>query len=346
MFIVISSRRPTARTPRKQPFMLRSLRAVVLVSTCLSVVCCSSSPTAAEFARSTFVYKTVGDIDIHADVYRPDRPGKRPVIAWFHGGALIMGSRQGVPKQLQELSEREAYVLVSFDYRLAPEAKIPQIIDDVREGLNWVRQSGPSLFDADPDKLVVAGASAGGYLTMMSGFAVDPPPTALVAYWGFGDVGGRWTTEPNEHYRKNMAVVSEKDAWAAVGKETLTHTDKTNGRGRSSFFLFLKQNGLWAKVASGFDPDTEPEKFTPLCPIRNLSPQYPPIMMLHGTADKDVPYEQSVNMARALKELGRPHELITIENGGHSLWGGDPELIEQAFARSMEFIRDQLSPAR
>ncbi|NQT11508.1 MAG: hypothetical protein HQ582_02085 [Planctomycetes bacterium] len=44
-----------------------------------------------------------------------------------------------------------------------------------------------------------------------------------------------------------------------------------------------------------------------------------------------------------LKRLGRPHELITVENGGHSLWGGDPKLIEQAFARSIEYIHEQLS---
>jgi len=318
-------------------------KALFLVPACLAMATGSPGTVQAELKRSTVVYKTVSDVEIHADVYRPDGSGKRPVIAWFHGGALMMGSRRGVPRQLQELSQRENYLLVSFDYRLAPEAKIPQIIDDVRDGLNWIRRSGPELFDADPTRLVVAGASAGGYLTMMSGIAVDPPPTALVAYWGFGDVDGEWTTEPNPHYREKMPLVSEEDAWAAVGEKVITGTDKTSGRARGKLFIYLKQNGLWAKVASGFDPDTEPDKLTPLCPIRNLSSKYPPILMLHGTADTDVPYAQSVEMARALERLGRPHELITIENGGHSLWGGDPKLIEQAFARSMEYIHEQLS---
>jgi acetyl esterase/lipase len=344
MFRIGYPYRTAACVTGNRPLMARRLsKAVFLVPACLSMAMGSPGAVGAELKRSTFVYKTVGDVEIHADVHRPDRSDKRPVIAWFHGGALMMGSRQGVPRQLQELSQREGYVLVSFDYRLAPEVKIPQIIDDVRDGLDWVRRSGPELFGADPDRLVVAGASAGGYLTMMSGIAVDPPPTALVAYWGFGDVDGKWTTEPNEHYRKRMPLVSEDDAWAAVGKEVVTHTDKTNGRARGNFFIYLKQNGLWAKVASGFDPNTEPEKLAPLCPIKNLSPEYPPILMLHGTADKDVPCEQSVEMARALERLGRPHELITIENGGHSLWGGDSKLIEQAFARSMEYIREQLS---
>ncbi len=56
-----------------------------------------------------------------------------------------------------------------------------------------------------------------------------------------------------------------------------------------------------------------------------------------------MPYQCSTDMVEALKKAGVAHELITIENGGHSLWGGDRKLIEQAFARSMEYIDEQLS---
>jgi dipeptidyl aminopeptidase/acylaminoacyl peptidase len=68
-------------------------------------------------------------------------------------------------------------------------------------------------------------------------------------------------------------------------------------------------------------------------------------MFLHGTADKDVPVEQSMIMARELKSHNIHHEVITIEGGGHSLWGGDRDLIDQAFSRSLEFIRQRLSPS-
>jgi|GEM_PF-6412729 acetyl esterase/lipase len=155
----------------------------------------------AQFSRSTFVYKTVDQLKIQADVYRHNDSVKRPVIVWLHGGALIMGSRSGVPKQLKDLAEQQRFVLVSLDYRLAPEAKLPEIIADLREGLEWVRKSGPTLFHADPSRLVVAGASAGGYLALMSGIS-KKPPTAIVSYWGFGDVDGDWTTKPSESYRK------------------------------------------------------------------------------------------------------------------------------------------------
>lgn len=295
----------------------------------------------ASFSKTAYTYKTIDDLQIRADVYRHEDTVKRPVIVWLHGGALLLGSRAGVPKQLRELAEKQRFVLVSLDYRLAPEVKLPEIIEDLRDGLTWVRKSGPKLFDADPSRLVVAGASAGGYLALMSGILTEPP-TAIVSYWGFGDVDGDWTTKPSEAYRKGK-LIAKKDAWAGVGERVLTSTNQKNGRGRATFFLYLKQTGRWINAVGGFDPATDREKITPYCPVRNVSPEYPPTLFLHGTADKDVPVEQSISMARELKRHGVAHEIITIEGGGHSLWGGDRKLIEQAFKRSTEYIREKLT---
>ena len=77
----------------------------------------------------------------------------------------------------------------------------------------------------------------------MSGVVAEPRPTAIVSYWGFGDVDGDWTTKPNADYRKGKLI--DKDvAWAGVGQQVLTSTNKTNGRGRATFFLYLKHNYL------------------------------------------------------------------------------------------------------
>ena len=292
--------------------------------------------------KKTITYKMVGDVEIKADVYQPNDLPNRPVVAWFHGGALMMGHRSGIPKQFLELGEKEGFVVVSFDYRLIPEAKLPDVIEDLKDALNWIRTSGPKLFNADPRKLVVGGGSAGGYLALMSGFAIDPPPSAIISFWGFGDVDGKWTTTPNEAFLKSP-LISDEDAWALVGDKVLTNVDKDNGPGRWKFFIYLKQQGSWAKVATGYDPETDRDKFTPFCPIRNISAKYPPTLLVHGTADTDVPYQKSVEMARELERLGRPHRLITLRDGRHGGWGGDPKLVVQAIEDSMDFIRTHLS---
>jgi len=315
----------------------------LLVGTCLTDCrLVEADEETSKFSKREYTFKTVGDLKIRADVYRHDDSEKRPVVVWIHGGALIMGSRAGVPKQLLELAEAERFVVVSLGYRLAPEAQLPEIISDLRDGLAWVRKSGPKLFHAETSRLVVAGASAGGYLALMSGIATETPPTAIVSYWGFGDVDGDWTTNPSEAYRKGK-LIKKEDAWAGVGERVLTATNQTNGRGRATFFLYLKQTGQWLNAISGLDPATDRDRITPFCPVRNVSPKYPPTLFLHGTADQDVPVEQSISMARELERHSVPHEVITIEGGGHSLWGGDRKLIDQAFKRSMDYIREKLT---
>jgi acetyl esterase/lipase len=321
--------------------------ALIVLTLCTAFLLPPTAPSSAAeqspaFSKSVHTYKTVDGLQIQADVYRHEDTQRRPVVVWLHGGALIMGSRGGVPKQLLELAEQHGFIVVSLDYRLAPEAKLPEIIEDLKDGLQWVRQSGPERFAAEPSRLVVAGASAGGYLALMSGVVTVPPPTAIVSYWGFGDIDGDWTTKPSEAYRKGKLIAKE-DAWAGVGGRVLTATNQANGRGRSTFFLYLKQTGKWLNAVGGFDPDVDRNKITPFCPVRNVTPQYPPTLLLHGTADQDVPVEQSIAMAAELQAKDVTHKLITVEGGGHSLWGGDRDEIAQAFARSMEYIREQLT---
>src|SRR5262249_58321917 len=118
--------------------------------------------------KKTYTNKTAGDTKIEADVYRPKDATVRPVLVWIHGGAMVMGSRGGVPRDLLDLCRSEGYCLVSIDYRLAPEVKLPAIIEDVKDALRWVREQGPKLFAIDPKKIVVSGGSAGGYMALMT----------------------------------------------------------------------------------------------------------------------------------------------------------------------------------
>jgi dipeptidyl aminopeptidase/acylaminoacyl peptidase len=68
---------------------------------------------------------------------------------------------------------KELKSFFSNDYRLAPETKLKGIIEDIRDALNWARNEGKVLFNIDPDRIGVVSNSAGGYLTLMSGFVAD-----------------------------------------------------------------------------------------------------------------------------------------------------------------------------
>jgi acetyl esterase/lipase len=158
---------------------------------------------------------------------------------------------------------------------------------------------------------------------------------------GYGDVDGDWYTRPSEHYRK-QPLVSREEAFEQVGDRTVTGSEPgLKNRGR--FYLYLRQNGLWTREVTGFDPEKDKAMLDRFCPVRNVTKDYPPTMLVHGTEDTDVPYQLSVNMAKELERSGVKHEFVAVQGAGHGLSGGDKKLVEEAYAKSLMFIRKYLA---
>jgi acetyl esterase/lipase len=296
---------------------------ILLAATAYSLL-----PSAAdESTVKTYTYKTVAETGegLEADVHHPPGDVRRPVIVFIHGGALMMGDRKMTPRPGSLLAALlgVGYVVVSIDYRLAPQVKLPAIIEDVRDACNWVRKSGPSLFQIDPDQLFVMGQSAGGYLTQMTGFVLQPRPRALVSFWGYGDIAGEWYGRPDPFYCKQPLVTKEEADRPGSGK----------------LYLYCRQQGLWPKVLTGHDPDAEPSAFDPFCPVRNVTKDYPPTLLIHGTKDTDVPYALSVQMDKELTAKGVAHEFISIPEGGHGFRSKvDAEVAAQTYRQVVAFL--------
>jgi len=286
--------------------------------------------------KTTHTYKTAGRLELQADVYRASGDGPRRVILWLHGGALIAGHREDISDRDAKALVGAGYTVVSADYRLAPATKLAGILEDVRDAWRWIRGEGPGLFGADPHRIAVMGASAGGYLTLMTGFRVKPRPCALVSVAGYGDVAGAWYSRPDPFYRR-QPLVSEQSARAAVGEaETVGSPGWKDSRGL--FYLYCRQQGRWPQEVVGHDPDAERRAFYPFCPVCNVTPHYPPTLLVHGDKDTDVPYEQSAMMAAELARAGVEHEFITIRGGGHCSLGRDEAEVAATYPRLIAFL--------
>lgn len=299
---------------------------------------------------TTYVYKRVGALEIKADVLPATGfTGPRPVVVWIHGGALINGSRdrdfyQEQTGWLGRLHAGHGVVLVSIDYRLAPETPLAAIVTDVEDAFRWVREQGPRLFQADPGRVAVAGGSAGGYLALVAGARVRPALAAVVSCWGYGELLGPWYTEPSPHARHREFQPPAAEAWRQVSGPPLANGAERKGNGQM-FYQYCRQHGLWPWAVSGWNPWREPEKFTPFMPLRNVTPAFPPTFLLHGQSDTDVPHEQSALFAAELERHGVEHRFVSVPGAEHGLRGHDPQQLENIYASAGEYLLRHLLTA-
>jgi acetyl esterase/lipase len=294
-----------------------------------------------ESRPETYTYKTAGDLAIKADVYRSNNDVTQPAVVWIHGGALIMGSRADISGRVKQFALDRGYVLISLDYRLAPETQLPDIIQDVEDAFDWIRRDGPRLFNVDPNRIAVVGGSAGGYLTLTAGFRVKPRPTVLLSLWGYGDLIGDWYSKPSPHPRHHQSQLTREEAYRQVSGPPISDARDRKGNG-GAFYQFCRQTGTWPLAVSGWDPHTEPERFYPYMPVMNVTADYPPTALIHGTVDTDVPYEQSTMMAERFQQHNLPHILMSVPGGEHGLGGGDPKLINMAYDKTFAFVDEHL----
>ncbi len=133
------------------------------------------------------------------DIYVPENPVKpTPVVIWFHGGGLEKGSKDGGIR-LAEAHDRYGIATVSASYRLYPNAKYPEFIEDAAAAVAYTMNHIREYLD-NPGGFFVSGASAGAYLSMMLCF-----DRSYLGKYGFDpdtDIAG-WihgSAQPTDHF--------------------------------------------------------------------------------------------------------------------------------------------------
>ena len=287
-----------------------------------------------ELQRVSHVYKVVDGKDLCLDVIGPHDPGgRRPGVMWIHGGGLIFGSRKSSPRDslLQALTSR-GFVVVSIDHRLAPETKLPDIVDDVRDAWRWLHETGPSCVGVAAENCAILGASAGGYLALMGGYLFDPRPAAVASFFGFGDITASWEADPSPYYC-SMDLVTREQALESL------RTPPPEGLDRSTFYLYCRQQGRWLPEVTANDPRESPGWFDRYCPVRNVTPRFPPTILVHGTDDNDVPHEESAKLAQALSERAVRHRFLSLPGIGHGFANAQPTEVQRVEGEIADFLR-------
>ena len=123
----------------------------------------AEDPPEVEFVRDLAIPGPESEIPIRA--YRGEAPtdSPRPVLVYYHGGGWVLGTLDSIDGACRRLARRGECVVVSVDYRLAPEHPFPAAVEDAAAALRWTADNA-EVFGGDPERLAVGGTSAGGNL--------------------------------------------------------------------------------------------------------------------------------------------------------------------------------------
>jgi acetyl esterase len=124
--------------------------------------------------------------NLPATIYTPSGVGPFPAILYFHGGGWVIADRTVYDAGARGLAKHANSIVLSVDYRQAPEHKFPAAWEDALSSYRWLLDNAPSI-GADPSRLAIAGESAGGNLAVATAIAardagLQPPLHVLSVY--------------------------------------------------------------------------------------------------------------------------------------------------------------------
>ena len=228
------------------------------------------------------------------DAYLPKKDSKRPlpVVIWIHGGGWMTGSKSAARElNICRTLAENGYAAFSIDYKLGKqteekdgkeavvtEVPWPQNIYDCKTAVRYVRKEA-ARFGIDPEKIAIAGGSAGAHLALVVGLTTDNAKL---------NAGGLYTDQSN-------AISCIMD-----------------------FYGPTRIEGSRTKRFAGKTPEETAENAKLGSPVQQVRRDSPPVLVLHGTADKTTDIAFSRDLVTKMKEVGTIHEYLEVPEAGHS----------------------------
>ncbi len=269
-------------------------------------VAVAASDSAVSFrAIEDVVYGHKDGLALTMDVLVPEQNAKRLGVIILSSGSWK--SRKSLPEAEAKLRTqhwvsgllRGGYTVFVVRHGSSPRYFVPEMIDDVRRSVRFVRLHAKD-YGVDPDHIGLTGGSSGGHLSLMAALTADD--------------GRPDAKDPLDRVSSRVQAVV---AW-------FPPTDLINwGKEKGFQDLERAQPELFTRIF-GKITDLEAQLKT-ISPIYYASESAPPLLLIHGDADKTVPVQQSQILKARYEELKRPVKLIVKPGGGHTFWFGIEE---------------------
>ncbi|KAF3006092.1 hypothetical protein E8E13_011140 [Curvularia kusanoi] len=285
-------------------------------------------------------YKTVGDVGIPTDIYIPKQTESKPapILIMIHGGAFMLG-HAGINStdQIQDCLER-GWIVLAIEHRLCPGVSVLDgPMADVHDALSWaqngdlvrvLKEHGKELA-VDAQRILVMGTSSGGHLALSTAWNSDRTPVAILDFYGpkcFADPF--WSMPMPDMPEHFYNPLSDADVRAVYDEQAVfTGGLSLEGQASGADFSNTKQRQGFAmhQIAIGKVINTiwplYPSNLEQIDPILNVSADWPPTAIVHGTADTMVPIRLSKEFEKRLRDNGVKTAFFEIEGEPHTFVG-------------------------
>ncbi|WP_063767960.1 alpha/beta hydrolase fold domain-containing protein [Verrucomicrobium sp. BvORR106] len=279
-------------------------RSALLLSLVTGFVNLAESAQAEPVVKEGIEFAQVGDESLKLDLHLPEGKAKSPLIVYVHGGGWRSGSRSDMP--LDSLVA-QGFPVASVDYRLSTIAPFPAQAHDIKAAIRFLRAKGKDLGLDDTSKIVIAGGSAGGHLAAIVG--VTNGNKVLE-----GTVGSAPSASSDV-----QGIISH---FGASNLQTILSQSTPHG---------LKVRVPALELLLGGQPEQKPDLARLASPVAQLDAQDPPLLLIHGDADPQMPFAQSEEFQRAYQKAGLSVEFVPVVGGKH----GGREFYDEARTKVM-----------
>ncbi|MEO6526255.1 MAG: alpha/beta hydrolase [Gemmatimonadaceae bacterium] len=264
---------------------------------------------AAQSARTLedIVYATVDGRELKLDLYLPANVQSPPLLVWVHGGAWTTGTKANPPRAFVE----HGFALASVDFRQSADARFPAQVHDIKGAIRFLR-ARQAQYGFRADRVAIAGSSSGGHLAALVGVTNGHRELE-------GTVGG--------NLERSSSVQAIVDYFGASNLTTILAQS-------TPFGLNMRRPALERLL--GALPDSARALAELASPVRHVDRADPPLFLLHGDQDPQMPVNQSLELQGAYEKLGLAAELRIIHGAAH---GGGVFFSPQYLDPVLAFLR-------
>jgi acetyl esterase/lipase len=253
------------------------------------------------------IYATVDGKALALDIYMPAGVQQPPLLVWVHGGRWQNGTKADVPLQFVQ----NGIATASVDFRQSTEARFPAQVHDIKAAIRFLRANA-ATYGYRGDRIAIGGTSSGGHLAAIVGVTNGHRQLE-------GTVGS--------HLKESSAVQAILDYYGASNLTTILAQSTPYGVGVREPALKLLLGGL-------------PDAVKPLAelgsPVRHVDKSDPPLLLLHGDQDPQMPINQAHELEGAYEEAGLDVYFDVVHGAPH---GGPMFFAPAHLDRTLAFLR-------